>query len=172
MSKVIDNIEDIDSIDSKSTIASPTFTGTVTINGGRALDDDTVAYNVDTSLFIANTLTSGAIIERGSNANGEYIKFADGTLICRTTKSPTVVLAMSYGSIYYGSSFVFLFPSSFISNPDVSITVKGAGGGLGWACAATSDETSTTSFETLIASPVSRSTTIFVISAIAIGRWK
>ncbi|MGY4876519.1 pyocin knob domain-containing protein [Vreelandella aquamarina] len=25
---------------------------------------------------------TGAIIERGSNANGEYIKFADGTLIC------------------------------------------------------------------------------------------
>ncbi|MCP3177314.1 hypothetical protein MJO47_09405 [Desulfuromonas sp. KJ2020] len=25
---------------------------------------------------------TGAIIERGSNANGEYVKFADGTLIC------------------------------------------------------------------------------------------
>lgn len=33
MSKVIDNIEDIASIDSKSTIASPTFTGTPTVNG-------------------------------------------------------------------------------------------------------------------------------------------
>ena len=25
---------------------------------------------------------TGAIIERGSNANGEYVKYADGTLIC------------------------------------------------------------------------------------------
>ena len=33
MSKVIDNIEDIASIDSKATIASPTFTGTPTVNG-------------------------------------------------------------------------------------------------------------------------------------------
>lgn len=27
-------------------------------------------------------IATGAIIERGANANGEYIKFADGTLIC------------------------------------------------------------------------------------------
>lgn len=27
-------------------------------------------------------IPTGAIIERGSNANGEYIKFADGTLVC------------------------------------------------------------------------------------------
>lgn len=30
-------------------------------------------------------IPTGAIIERGSNANGEYTKFADGTLICTTT---------------------------------------------------------------------------------------
>ena len=41
-----------------------------------------ISYNVNTSSFIPNTLTSGAIIERGSNANGDYIKYADGTLIC------------------------------------------------------------------------------------------
>jgi len=33
---------------------------------------------------------TGAIIERGSNANGEYVKFADGTLIC-TVESPVDV---------------------------------------------------------------------------------
>ncbi|WP_313522504.1 hypothetical protein [Shinella sp.] len=31
---------------------------------------------------------TGAIVERGSNANGEYVKFADGTLIC--TKTVTI----------------------------------------------------------------------------------
>ncbi|WP_275223148.1 hypothetical protein, partial [Citrobacter freundii] len=30
---------------------------------------------------------TGAIIERGSNSNGEYTKFADGTLICWFTRS-------------------------------------------------------------------------------------
>lgn len=31
---------------------------------------------------------TGAIIERGSNANGDYVKFADGTLICTNSNSP------------------------------------------------------------------------------------
>ena len=44
-----------------------------------------LAYDVNTSSYIPNTLSSGAIIERGSNTNGEYIKFADGTLICTHT---------------------------------------------------------------------------------------
>jgi hypothetical protein len=30
----------------------------------------------------ASGVPTGAIIERGSNGNGEYVKFADGTLIC------------------------------------------------------------------------------------------
>ena len=30
---------------------------------------------------------TGAIIERGSNANGEYVKYADGSLICKFVKS-------------------------------------------------------------------------------------
>ncbi len=34
-------------------------------------------------------IPTGAIIERGSNANGDYIKFADGTLICTATVSMT-----------------------------------------------------------------------------------
>ena len=44
-----------------------------------------VTYNVNTSSFIPNTLASGAIIEIGSNANGSYVKFADGTMICNAT---------------------------------------------------------------------------------------
>lgn len=34
-------------------------------------------------------IPTGAIIERGSNANGEYIKFADGTLVCMALVSIT-----------------------------------------------------------------------------------
>ena len=33
---------------------------------------------------------TGAIIERGSNANGEYVKFADGTMICVSTNRSLV----------------------------------------------------------------------------------
>ena len=33
-------------------------------------------------LYITGALADGAIIESGENANGRYIKFADGTMIC------------------------------------------------------------------------------------------
>ncbi|MGL4755446.1 MAG: hypothetical protein ACRCXB_24050, partial [Aeromonadaceae bacterium] len=38
--------------------------------------------NVVGVVNILNGVPSGSIIERGANANGEYIKFADGTMIC------------------------------------------------------------------------------------------
>ncbi|MCB1410475.1 MAG: DUF2793 domain-containing protein [Rhodobacteraceae bacterium] len=34
---------------------------------------------------------TGAIIERGSNANGEYVRFADGTQTCRAAKAPVTL---------------------------------------------------------------------------------
>lgn len=42
---------------------------------------------------------TGAIIESGSNANGDYIKYADGTLIMHAFKKATVVLAGGNGEI-------------------------------------------------------------------------
>jgi|GEM_PF-2388659 hypothetical protein len=37
----------------------------------------------------SSSVPTGAIIQRGSNANGEYTKFADGTMICVADKSLT-----------------------------------------------------------------------------------
>lgn len=49
---------------------------------------------------------SGSVIERGSNANGRYIRFADGTQICTATLTST------------GGSFNWIFPAVFSSAPD------------------------------------------------------
>lgn len=50
---------------------------------------------------------TGAIIERGINANGEYVRYADGTLIC------TFVFAVASG----GSAWTY--PSVFSADPIV-----------------------------------------------------
>ena len=64
-----------------------------------------VAYNVNSSSYVPNTLSSGAIIERGSNANGEYVKFADGTLICtRTVAIPFT--GLSEQAVAYPATFI------------------------------------------------------------------
>lgn len=77
--------------------------------------------------------TNGAcpIIERGSNSNGEYVKFADGTLICWGT--PLVIAnqladgnAGTYGWSYYYENNSVLFPAVFTSAPSVQATPQGA----------------------------------------------
>ena len=114
MSKVIDNIEDIASIDSKAVLTttqtaldlkapleSPALTGTPTVNG-------------NSIALIANTLSSGAIIERGSNANGEYVKFVDGTLIMHRT---------------YTQNFTVGIQIIYVSAPTTCLSGTGVWGG-------------------------------------------
>lgn len=91
----------------KATIfGSTALTGTPTINGGRAIDEDTAAYNNDTASFIANTLASGGLCEFGENANGTYVKYVDGTLICTFTAT----LVYSNASTL---AYTWVFPFSF-----------------------------------------------------------
>lgn len=49
---------------------------------------------------------TGAVIERGSNANGEYVRFADGTQIC------------TIGSTFtQAAEVVWSYPASFVGTP-------------------------------------------------------
>lgn len=60
-----------------------------------------------------NPIAYGGIIERGSNANGEYVKFADGTLIC----THQITCTYSSDSDFRG---VWTFPVFFSKNAQVS----------------------------------------------------
>lgn len=64
-------------------------------------------------------LPSGAIFERGSNANGEYTKFADGTMICH---SPTISISLSAAS----GSATWTFPGAFAFVPNCYINIVDA----------------------------------------------
>ena len=67
---------------------------------------------------------TGKVIERGSNANGEYVRFADGTQIC-TAIAAGVDAATAAGPIYMHSNLLtWTFPASFLSAP----VVTGGGG--------------------------------------------
>ena len=87
-------------------------------NGSNVISQGELAYDISTSSFIPNTLTSGAIIERGSNANGEYVKFADGTLICRNIDT---INLNGYNSGVYRQ---INFPHTFLNNK-YSLSVYG-----------------------------------------------
>ena len=72
----------------------------------------------------------GAVIERGSNANGEYVRFADGTQICTALVSmnveSTTNQAFSYPAVFTGNVYggfshpsnapnVALYPSNLLA---------------------------------------------------------
>lgn len=59
----------------------------------------------------ASGVPGGAIIERGSNANGDYTRFADGTQICWIRDFLTAVSAVA----------VWTFPATFVSGTSPSI---------------------------------------------------
>ena len=69
---------------------------------------------------------TGAIIERGSNANGEFVKYADGTMICirnlpvTITTTETNVYGSTAGVLNKAIGTGINFPSVFAATPTVS----------------------------------------------------
>ncbi|HGY3828461.1 TPA: hypothetical protein ACNVXG_004737 [Citrobacter freundii] len=76
---------------------------------------------------------TGAIIERGSNSNGEYTKFADGTLICwftRTVESITSNPSGGTTNLYFSSEVGLTFPATFVgTTPTVTPSASLSSGG-------------------------------------------
>jgi len=60
---------------------------------------------------------TGAIIERGSNANGEYVKYADGTQICTNHSFAIPGRTIVNGSLFRTGDLTWTFPANFINNP-------------------------------------------------------
>lgn len=85
---------------------------------------------------------TGAIIERGSNANGSYTKYADGTLICTGSISTSRAINSAYFGGFRSGGEPFTFPSSFSSTPKVSAVLKDLTSAFG-VCAINTNSTST-----------------------------
>ncbi|MBC3375812.1 hypothetical protein HU762_17820 [Pseudomonas sp. SWRI92] len=78
---------------------------------------------------------TGALIERGSNANGQFVKYADGTLICWGSGSGNVDTAVStlYGTTsgtLYSTVVVVPLPFSFVSTTTYGTWCKSNDRGL------------------------------------------
>ena len=113
---------------------------------------------------------TGAIIERGSNANGEFVKYADGTLICTrefsldgdqsSIQSFTTPANLISGGV---QSFAMSIDDSQSTTPSLATlrdTVRGV-----------SLTTRNSSWRASVASGFSNSAITYVIKGIAIGRW-
>jgi hypothetical protein len=109
---------------------------------------------------------TGAIIEKGSNANGSYVRFADGTQICwravalGTTSNGT-------GSLFSTNTVSGSWAANFSAAPTIVTSAKDSQGALVWS---TNAAASTTGF-TLLQGISVVNTASANADLVAVGRW-
>lgn len=149
---------------SNNTITS-SAAGTIDVEGSRVYQRNNISGTVSQS----GGVPTGAIIEYGTNANGEYIRYADGTQIAWKTVSPGLATASATGSLFQSNGWGSgSFPASFAATPVV--THSGKPNLNGWTLCAilpTSSNWGTYRFVATV-SDAGTSGTGFLM---AIGRW-
>ncbi|MHC8386753.1 phage tail protein [Pseudomonas sp. MDT2-39-1] len=127
--------------------------------------------NVVGTVSQSGGVPTGAIVESGSNTNGTYTKFADGTMICKHDLYVTGAWAINaaIGPLFYNSTPLGLsYPINFSTPPIVQMTLSTSGGAQWLFVGSAATTSSTPSYHTISAV----STTAAVrLSYIAIGRW-
>lgn len=117
------------------------------------------------------TINGSQIIESGSNDNGSWIKYADGTMICTQKISLSgLSLNQKWGVLYYNVKDIPNYPQTFISPPTISY---GSDGNNTFLIGNGSDSTNITLGAVLICAPDSRIlNTHAILHVTATGRWK
>ena len=128
----------------------------------------------DKSDFLTQRNTDlSQLIESGSNANGEWARFADGTQVCWIrTVAANVAISNPYGNILFTGSRSWTFPRPFAGNtvPVVICSQFRWGTGGSWGNVTS---VSFTNAELIGMDSISRAAGTNVnIAAMAIGRWQ
>ena len=122
-----------------------------------------------------------SVVENGTNNNGSWIKFADGTMICKFTQIINVVVNTAWGSLYGGKCSVHDYPQEFIDIPETSLTLianntadGGNYAGFIGTNGGTDDIRPTTKNigEFNILRATTSSNAYYKVQVIAIGKWK
>lgn len=112
-------------------VANPDGTGVISIaapnsNTNRTLTLPDSSGEVFSQGNILGTVSetggvpTGAIIERGSNANGEFVKYADGTMICTKILSVTTDVTTLSINVYLAVVSDSDWASTFSVTPSIS----------------------------------------------------
>ena len=124
-------------------------------------DPDAVGANPVATLY-----PDGTII--GSTDNGEYIKYADGTLICTGSKSITTSISVSFSGSFISTSQSFSYPLVFVDTPTPTVFGRPSGR----LCWIMSDSFNSSAVAFYLTSPTSQASATGTFSYMATGRWK
>lgn len=118
----------------------------------------------------AGGVPTGAIIESGSSANGQYTKLADGTMFCWLLMTGlSIAMTSGYGGGIIGTQN-WAYPVGFASTPVVFMGARGAGK---FTTTSPADATSATLGSFLVFDPAGGAYTgSFNCFFLAVGRWK
>ena len=129
------------------------------------------AYSTSTTdTYNCNYINS--IVESGSNANGTYIKYVDGTMVCiKKITFTNVVINTAWGSVYETASKLNFgdYAQEFIEIPNVSITLAD---GATCFCETFSERTKKSIGNTWLWKPAVETKGTMTFDVIAIGKWK
>lgn len=146
------------------------------IEGGASLSNvyGTSNSNGYTQEYINNNV---GVVESGSNANGSYVKYSDGTMICYQSQVfSNYQITGQQGVLYTTTLTPNDYPVAFIGNlPIVSRSIKSTNWtvyGFGSDNATAPSLTNSGSFEIFRGSSTGTGTVNTIIDIIAIGRWK
>lgn len=117
---------------------------------------------------------TGALIEYGSNANGEYCRYADGTQICWSSKSVSGLSFTAGTGVRYASIPNLTFPSTFSLNPTVHYAASNSDVATLSAYVAGYSVSTTGIASGLLAAPGGTTGTgaaATIIKMVALGRW-
>ncbi|SLN62012.1 DUF2793 domain-containing protein [Pseudooctadecabacter jejudonensis] len=68
---------------------------------------------------MAGGLPTGGLIERGTNTNGDFVRFADGTQICWSPNF-AVNVTVPAGAIFQSPPVTWTYPASFVAAPSMT----------------------------------------------------
>ena len=112
------------------------------------------------------------VVESGTNANGSWLKYANGIMICiKKVKFTQVVINTEWGSVYETANTISFgdYAQEFIEIPNVSITLFT---GSTCFCETFSGRTKKSIGSTWLWKPAAEAGGNMTFDIIAIGRWK
>jgi len=127
-----------------------------------ALQEDRVQINA-----LVPLVGVGGVVESGSNANGYYVKYADGTMICTFKSTTMTTSALIVSDVYVSNAISWAYPAAFLTAPIVSFGAISAYAIIGFRAG----EVSTTGANYITAYATTASATCNLMLT-AIGRWK
>lgn len=117
-------------------------------------------------------MNGNPIVERGSNADGDYVRYADGTQFCSKILTVNTAISNSDGGgvLYSPAVNLGAFPKTFSPQaPSVNLTVSGGAGAF--ITSGSMPQTTTSWGNCFVSSGASRAATNYYISCLAKGNW-